>query len=75
MIDYEAQQVFCLSLSCLKSALLILVHHACIQNKAILERRLPDALKLAIAHKIENNLFSKVILGTVSSSFYEGCNA
>jgi hypothetical protein len=32
-----------------------------IKNKAILERRLPDALKLSIAHKIENNLFSKVL--------------
>ena len=31
-----------------------------IQNKQILERTLPDALKLAIAQKIENNLFSKV---------------
>ncbi len=33
----------------------------CIQHKQILERTLPDAIKLvAIAKKIENNLFSKV---------------
>ncbi len=31
-----------------------------IKHKIILERTLPDALKLAIAQKIENNLFSKV---------------
>jgi hypothetical protein len=32
------------------------------QHKSILERTLPDALKLSIAQKIENNLFSKVFL-------------
>jgi hypothetical protein len=31
-----------------------------IQNKGILNRALPDVLKLAIAQKIENNLFAKV---------------
>jgi hypothetical protein len=31
-----------------------------IQHKKILERTIPDALKLSIARKIENNLFSKV---------------
>ena len=31
------------------------------QHKKILERSLPDTLKLSIAKKIENNLFSKVI--------------
>ena len=31
------------------------------QHKTILQRQLPDALKLAIARRIENNLFSKVI--------------
>ena len=30
------------------------------QHKTLLERKLPDALKLAIAKQIENNLFSKV---------------
>jgi hypothetical protein len=30
------------------------------QHKAILERTLPDNLKLAIAKRIENNLFGKV---------------
>ena len=29
------------------------------QHKAILERQLPDKLKMAIAKQIENNLFSK----------------
>ena len=29
------------------------------QNKKILQRALPPALKLAIAKKVENNLFSK----------------
>ncbi len=32
-----------------------------IQSKTILQRTLPDALKLSIAQKIENNLFSKVL--------------
>ena len=32
---------------------------AMIQHKAILERQLPDKLKMAIAKQIENNLFSK----------------
>ena len=31
-----------------------------LQHKKILERKLPESLKLAIAKKIENNLFSKV---------------
>jgi hypothetical protein len=31
------------------------------QHKAILENQLPDNLKLAIAKKIENNLFLKVL--------------
>ncbi len=30
-------------------------------HKTLLERKLPDALKLAIAKQIENNLFSKVM--------------
>ena len=30
------------------------------QHKHILARKLPENLKLAIARKIENNLFSKV---------------
>ena len=30
------------------------------QHKKILERTIPDVLKLSIARKIENNLFSKV---------------
>jgi hypothetical protein len=33
-----------------------------VQHKKILERTLPEALKLSIARKIENNLFSKVQL-------------
>jgi hypothetical protein len=32
----------------------------CSQHKKILERTIPDVLKLSIARKIENNLFSKV---------------
>ncbi len=32
----------------------------CLKHKKILERSLPDDLKLSIAKKIENNLFSKV---------------
>ena len=32
---------------------------AMVQHKAILERQLPDKLKMAIAKQIENNLFSK----------------
>jgi hypothetical protein len=34
----------------------------CVKHKKILERSLPDALKISIAKKIENNLFSKVFL-------------
>ena len=30
------------------------------QHKSILERKLPENLKLAIARQIENNLFAKV---------------
>ena len=37
-----------------------------IQHKQILERTLPDALKLSIAKKIENNLFSKVLIRNIS---------
>jgi hypothetical protein len=44
-----------------KSLILISYVH-CVQHKAILERALPDYLKLAIARKIENNLFLKVQL-------------
>jgi hypothetical protein len=33
-----------------------------VQHQTILERTLPEALKLSIAKKIENNLFSKVKL-------------
>jgi hypothetical protein len=59
MIDYEAQQVS------LRYSVSPCIHDnadsfVSIQNKQILERTLPDALKLAIAQKIENNLFSKV---------------
>ncbi len=32
----------------------------CFKHKKILERTIPDSLKLSIARKIENNLFSKV---------------
>ena len=31
-----------------------------LQQKSILERKLPEKLKMAIAKKIENNLFSRV---------------
>jgi hypothetical protein len=31
-----------------------------LQHKKILERKLPESIKLSIAKKIENNLFSKV---------------
>ena len=37
----------------------------CLQHKAVLMRQLPDGLKLNIAQRIENNLFSKVGLRTV----------
>ena len=39
----------------------------CLQHKAVLMRQLPDGLKLNIAQRIENNLFSKVGLRTVIS--------
>jgi hypothetical protein len=32
------------------------------QHKGILQRPLPDALKMSIARRIENNLFSKVMV-------------
>ncbi len=41
-----------------------------IQNKKIMERTLPDALKLSIAQKIENNLFSKVWLHLYMNHVY-----
>ena len=31
-----------------------------IQHKAVLQRKIPDRLKISIAKRIENNLFSKV---------------
>jgi hypothetical protein len=34
-----------------------------VQHKAIMERKLPESIKLSIAKKIENNLFSKVFNG------------
>ena len=34
----------------------------CLQHKGILQRPLPDALKMSIARRIENNLFSKVMV-------------
>jgi hypothetical protein len=57
-IDYEHQQV---NLHLVKN----ICHHnklisVRMQHKKILERTIPDALKLSIAQKIENNLFSKV---------------
>jgi hypothetical protein len=36
-------------------------NYAVCQHKDILERHLPDNLKLTIAKRIENNLFSKVV--------------
>jgi hypothetical protein len=35
--------------------------HILFQLKDILQRKLPDALKLSIAKQIENNLFAKVL--------------
>jgi hypothetical protein len=36
--------------------------HVFEQHKAILQRKLPDNLKLSIAKTIENNLFAKVLI-------------
>ncbi len=36
------------------------ISNAMLQHRAIVQRKIPDALKLAIAKRIENNLFSKV---------------
>ncbi len=33
-----------------------------VQQKSILQKTLPEELKLSIAKKIENNLFSKVLI-------------
>ena len=46
-----------LSLLCIK--LMGLLWPNWMQHKSILERQLPESLKLAIARKIENNLFSR----------------
>ena len=43
-----------------------------LQHKAILERKLPDNLKLSIAKKIENNLFSKVLFSSLPSTVTAG---
>ena len=42
----------------------------CSQQKAMLSRKLPDVLKLAIANKIENNLFTKVLLLCENTSLF-----
>jgi hypothetical protein len=39
-----------------------------VQQKEVLARNLPENLKLAIAQKIENNLFSKVFTAAVKSN-------
>ena len=54
MIEYSQQQVP-LNYS-IKN---YFAHEKLLQHKAILERQLPDKLKMAIAKQIENNLFSK----------------
>jgi hypothetical protein len=54
-IDYQNQlvNIFCfVQLTC--------IDRLVIQHKKILERTIPDGLKLSIARKIENNLFSRV---------------
>ena len=62
-IEYEAHQVyflhFCRNVWTLN---IVEIVWCCaqIKHKTVLERTLPDSLKLSIARKIENNLFSKV---------------
>jgi hypothetical protein len=60
MIDFEAKKV----LNCDNCNAFSIVFDRCFEskNKEILERVLPDDLKLSIAEKIENNLFSKVLM-------------
>jgi hypothetical protein len=41
------------------------------QQKEVLSRNLPENLKLAIAKRIENNLFGKVILANFSIIFQQ----
>ncbi len=55
-IDYQHQQVW----SYLEASDRPIFELAFQQHKKILERTIPDVLKLSIARKIENNLFSKV---------------
>ncbi len=64
LVDYEHHQVFKYRSTILlvkKFALILFCSQLCMKHKKILERALPEALKLSIARKIENNLFSKVI--------------
>jgi hypothetical protein len=56
-IDYQHQQVRSVWKDLMRKYLTLSAG----QHKKILERTIPDALKLSIARKIENNLFSKVL--------------
>jgi hypothetical protein len=71
MIDFEAQKVWHIKMYN-KIMLLIGVF---LQHKEVLERTLPDELKLSIAEKIENNLFSKVAMKLKGSSCYLGVSS
>ncbi len=69
LVDYEHLQVLIheslgLFMNMFTRHSLVLIHKVpfLVQHKKILERTLPEALKLSIARKIENNLFSKVLL-------------
>ncbi len=42
------------------------------QHRDILERHLPDQLKLNIAKRIENNLYSKVVKGLPATACMTG---
>ena len=63
MINYEHEQASkstTLITSHLNRHVLLTQAVALLQHQRILERKLPDTLKLSIAKKVENNLFLKV---------------
>jgi hypothetical protein len=65
LIDYEQIRVNIRALIIFMMCIIVLIMSLDVsiffQHKDILERHLPDSLKLNIAKRIENNLYSKVV--------------
>ncbi len=72
-IDYENQQVVPFAASKSRPLLFPIWFQftaVLLQHKDIMERRLPENLKLSIAMKIEKNIFSKVVSRSLGCGCY-----